>query len=165
MAIFKQNATDKYVSDATFLYENDLEKTVKLPSTHTHKSNLSWSTDSQIYCKAPEIIETYTNVVKICKVLEFYIYASKSAKSPANFAVYGYSMNVSLVYLNTSSVTFNRGRHFLLPSQTRVHFGAVQVKIGKVDAKKDRTKWSNGGFIKHIQALYVTTVKGQRIQP
>lgn len=163
MAIFKQNATDKYLQDATFTYESTLDKTVKLPSTHTHQGDLSWTTDSQITCKAPEILEKYTNVVKI-DGLDFYLYGSKSSRSPLNLALYGYSMNVSAAYLNFSSSTFNRGRHFLLPSNTRVHFGLAQVQIVKMKSDKRSVGMTKGALSKKIQALYVTKVKGQRTQ-
>ncbi|AFK64053.1 hypothetical protein TKWG_21900 [Advenella kashmirensis WT001] len=163
MALFKKDTTDVYVKDATFNYENDLEKTVKSASTHTHHNTLSWFTDSQITCNAPEILEKYTNVVKIVG-LDFYLYFSKTAHSPFNFALYGYSMNVSAVYLNCSSSTYNRGRHFLLPSKTRLHLGVFQVQIGSVAKKTRKNGFHKGEGYKKLQALYVKRIKGQRTE-
>lgn len=163
MALFINDATDVYSEDATFNYENDLEKTVELASTHTHKDTLSWLTDGQITCTAPEIVEKYTNVVKITG-LDLYLYFSKSATSPLNLALYGYSINMSAAYVNFSGSTVNVGRHFLLPSKIRIHLGVAQVQIGSAAKKKRRNGFHKGVLTTGIQALCVTTIKRLRTE-
>src|SRR5690606_16735867 len=122
MALFIKNATDQYDKDATFDYKQPLSRTVGQASVHTHSNDIQWLTDTSITCKSPKVTETYETIEKISG-LDFYMYLSKMSAAPFSLGMHGYSINMSGLYANTSVITINLGRRFLLPSPNRHNVG------------------------------------------
>lgn len=125
MARFKENAHDVYEKKADFIYEKTLTKTVGKPSTHTHKSDLSWTSDEKITVKSPEIEEIYKTVNRYYNI-SIYLYLLKTLVTPRNFSDYIYSKNKSWHYRNYSGATTNTGLIFILPGPRLEYYGLRQ---------------------------------------
>ncbi len=165
MAHFTKPATDHYDKDSEFTYESTMNREVTAASVHNHDGDLEWKTDTHITCEAPKLVETY-NTIETTTGMEISAYLLRRKLAPINFAMYGYSINASGLYANTSLVTINVGcPTFLLPSPHRIHFGKCQVKVGVIDKKSGATetetvksqKATNGG-------LNVKSISGQETQ-
>ena len=144
MAKIIGNATDHHVGKVDLEYKNTLNKTVDKPSLHEHNSFLAWLTDTGIHCKAPIVHETYYTIMKI-RAVEVFLFIAKILMSPINISLYGYSINMSGMYMNLSGLTTNTGKYFLLPSPVRVQAGIAQFKVqginkSRADFLNDKTK-------------------------
>lgn len=132
MARYKGNAHDVYEKNADFIHESTLTKTVGDPSEHFHKSNLSWTSDTNITIKSPEVEETYNTVIHRKNVSIYAYLLFKGLITQYNQSLYGYSKNKSIMYLNVSGVTTNTGVFFILPGPYLYYAGALQIKISAI---------------------------------
>lgn len=161
MTLFKQQTTDIYKEDATFDYGSTLERTVDKSSQHTHSSSIGWSTDSTITCKSPKVTETYETTEQL-SLLDFSAYGFRQSYAPYNISIYGYSVNVSALYANTSTIIINFGRRFLLPSPRRQNYGLWQVKFAQVKDGKNAKRWDVEEDSFKLAALYAEHIKGRK---
>lgn len=133
MTLFVKNATDKYDNSAEFKYGDTLTKITTQHSLHKYNGPLIWSTGADIQCNAPIVHESYLTVVKI-SALDISLYIARIFMSPYNVAIYGYSVNLSMMYYNISGATTNIGLpFFLLPSPVRIQMGIFKFDILGID--------------------------------
>jgi|GEM_PF-447903 len=130
MARFKGNAHDVYEKNADFIHENStLTKTVDKPSEHFHKSNISWTSDTNIKLDSPEVEETYNTIIHRKKFSVYAYGLFKGLIGNYSQSLYAYSKNKSIWYLNFSGVTTNTGAFFILPGPCLIYSGALQIKV------------------------------------
>jgi len=163
MALFIKNATDQYDKDATFDYNQPLSRTVGQASVHTHSNDIQWLTDTSITCKSPKVTETYQTIEKISG-LDFYMYLLKMSAAPFSLGMHGYSINMSGLYLNTSFMTINLGRRFLLPSPNRHNVGLWQVKVETINREDNARSHSREKQKKSMCVVYAEYIKGKKTQ-
>jgi len=150
MAKFLGLATDFYKEPANYHYESTLTKTVTQASTHTHHGPLLWIALGNISCKAPNITEEYSWMLRIVG-LDLYLLACKGLIVPVNLSVSAYSYNFSGLYVNLSGMITNTGLpYFILPSATRkgaafINFNRTgilqeQMVAKQIEARKNKKK-------------------------
>ena len=163
MALFIGNATEKYEKDATFDYTQPLSRTVGKSSTHTHNSDIQWLTDTSITCTSPKVTETFDTIEKISG-LDFYMYLLKMSVAPFSLGMHGYSINASGLYANTSFMTINMGRRFLLPSPNRHNVGLRQIKVETINSEDNTRSRSRVKQEKKMSVVYAEYIKGKKSQ-
>ena len=155
MARFKENAHDVYEKNADFIYEKTLTKTVSKPSTHTHKSDLSWTSDEKITLDSPEIEEIYKTVNRYYNI-SIYLYLLKTLVTPWNYSHYIYSKNKSWHYRNISGITTNTGLIFILPGPKLQYYGKKQVVLSTLNkSESDRDKMIAKGKARYTKFFYI----------
>lgn len=155
MARYKDKVHDVYEKKADFIYTKTLTKTVGKPSKHTHKSDLSWTSDEKITLDSPEIEEIYKTVNRHYNI-SIYLYLLKTLVTPQNYSFYIYSKNKSWHYRNISGVTTNTGLIFILPGPKLQYYGKKQVVITALSkSQSDRDKMVAAKKAKHTHFFYI----------